>query len=522
MKPEKKIKTALRITIIYLVAGALWILFSDKLTGTLADSVDTFEFVGIVKGIGYVAASAILLYLLMNRAFKNLNKAKEQLIIRNKELTDAKNEIEKLAYVDQLTGLPNRATLNEKIGSILITEDRFAFLFIDIDNFKYINDTLGHSFGDDLLKKLSVVIKGILEDNCSLYRLGGDNFIVLVEEFKDIYEIERIAVKMLKTLKNPIEINGRVFYNTASIGICIYPDHGGSFDELLKNADIALLKAKENGKNRIVIFSEPMKEAIQEWSDIEKYLRTALGNSEFELYYQPQFDIKTREITGFEALIRWRNDEMGFVMPNSFIRVAEDTNLIIPIGEWVLRNASIFLKRLQQEGYGDLSVSVNVSMLQLLQEDFVEVVTETIDMANIDPGNLELEMTESIVGKNYEVIVEKLRILRKLGVKIALDDFGKGYSSLNYLRELPITTLKIDKSFVRVISESESSKNLTDFIVKIGQCLDLCIVAEGIETQQQLDYLSGIECDKMQGYLMSRPLPEKDALEVLRQKNKGA
>ncbi len=522
MEPEKNNKIALRITIIYLVAGTLWILFSDKLTGLLVGSIDSFELVGIVKGIAYVIASGILLYFLVGHAFEDMNQAKEQLIARNKELTDVKNEIEKLAYVDQLTGLPNRATLNEKIESILNTEDRFAFLFIDIDNFKYINDTLGHSFGDDLLKKLGAVIDGILEENCSLYRLGGDNFIILVEEFKDIYEIERVAVKMLKTLKNPIEINGRVFYNTASIGICIYPDHGSSFNELLKNADIALLKAKENGKNRIVIFSEPMKQAVQEWSDIEKYLRTALGNSEFELYYQPQFDIKTKEVTGFEALIRWRNDEMGFVMPNSFIKVAEDTNLIIPIGEWVLRNASIFLKRLQQEGYGNLSVSVNVSMLQLLQDDFVDVVTETIEMANIDPCKLELELTESIVGKNYEVIVEKLRILRKRGVKIALDDFGKGYSSLNYLRELPLTTLKIDKSFVRVISESESSKNLTDFIVKIGQSLDLCIVAEGIETQQQLDYLSGIDCDKMQGYLMSRPLPEKDALEVLRQKKKGA
>ncbi len=522
MEPENHNKIALRITIICFVAGTLWILLTDKLSAILIGNTDTFALVKIIKDIACVVISGVLIYCLVNSAFKKLSQAKEQLIIRNKELSDARDKIAELAYTDQITGLPNRVMLNEKIGTILKTEDRFAFLFIDIDNFKYINDTLGHSFGDDLLKKLSDVIGGILEENCSLYTLGGDKFIVLAEEFKDIYEIERIAVKTLKTLKKPIEVDGRIFYNTASVGICVFPDHGSSFDELLKNADIALLKAKEKGKNRIVIFSEPMKAAMQEWADIEKYLRSALGNSEFELYYQPQFDIKTRKITGFEALIRWRNDEMGFVIPGNFIKVAEDTNLIIPIDEWVMRNACIFLKRLQQEGFGNLTVSVNVSMLQLLQDDFVEAVTETIEMANIDPGNLELELTESIVGKNYKVIVEKLRILRKLGVKIALDDFGKGYSSLNYLRELPITTLKIDKSFIKVISEDDSGNNLTDFIVKIGQSLDLCIVAEGIETQQQLDYLSGINCDKMQGYLMSRPLPEKDALEVLRRKNRGA
>ena len=521
---------------IYMLAGTVYILVSDKLLGAMIGNVNMFESIGTIKGIAYVIASGVLMYFLVNNPFRKLNQAQEQLIVRNRELSAAKDEISavcgqlteskallhELAYYDQLTGLPNQLTLREKIGSILQSAERFAFLFMDIDNFKYVNDTLGHTFGDNLLKEVVEAIGGALEANCSLYRLGGDKFIILMEEFADIYEIERIAVNMLKTLKNPIEIDGRIFYNTASIGVCVFPDHGSTFDDLLKNADIALIKAKENGRNRIVIFSEPMKDAVQEWADIEKYLRSALGNSEFELYYQPQFEVRTGKITGFEALIRWRNDEMGFVMPGSFIRVAEDTNLIIPIGEWVLRNACIFLKRLQQEGFSNLSVSINVSMLQLLQDDFVEVVTETIEMANIKPSNLEIELTESIVGKNYDALIQKLQALRRLGVKIALDDFGKGYSSLNYLRELPITALKIDKSFIKVISDDDNSNNLTDFIVRIGQSLDLSIVAEGIETQKQLDYLSGLECDRMQGYLMSRPLPEKDAIEVLYRKNKGA
>lgn len=529
-------KIALRISVIYVLAGMTYIFLSDRLLGAMIGNVRIFEFIGMIKGVAYVMASGVLMFFLVNKAFRKLGQTQMQLIERNRELTAAKDELSAacmqltesraqlhdLAYYDHLTGLPNQLTLREKVGSMLDTAERFAFLFMDLDNFKYINDTMGHTFGDQMLKNIVEVIGGALAANCSLYRLGGDKFIVLVEEYEDIYEIERVAVNLLKTLKNPIETGGRVFYNTASIGVCMFPDHGSTFDDLLKNADIALIKAKDNGRNRIVIFSEPMRDAVQEWADIEKYLRSALGKSEFELYYQPQFDVRTGKITGFEALIRWRNDEMGFVMPSNFIKVAEDTNLIIPIGEWVLRNACIFLKRLQQEGFADLTVSVNVSMLQLLQDDFIDVVTETIEMAGIDPVNLEIELTESIIGRNYDVIVEKLSALRKSGVKIALDDFGKGYSSLNYLRDLPITTLKIDKSFIKGISDDDKGNNLTDFIVKIGQSMDLSIVAEGIETKKQLDYLAGLDCDRMQGYLMSRPLPEKDAIEVLRRKNKGA
>lgn len=557
MEPNTNKKVALRIMVIYVLAGALWILLSDKLVAALVSDNDTITFVSMIKGWVYVAGSGFLIFTLVNNAFKRLQTAENQLLKSNSQLVKAKDEItsayqqvteseallrqqydeilhaqnklleykqklHELAYFDQLTGIPNKISLKDNLEELLALEEKCALLYVDLDNFKYINDTMGHTFGDLLVKAISDMVAGMLDPNCILYRLGGDKFILLIKEFKDIYDIERIAVKLLKGLKNPVDVEGRIFYNTASIGISLFPDHGNSMDELLKNADIALIKAKETGKNRIVIYSEPLNMAVREWVDIEKYLRTALENSEFELYYQPQYDMKTREISGFEALIRWRNDEMGFIMPSKFIKVAEDTHLIISIGEWVVRNACIFLKRLQQEGYEDITVSVNISMLQLLQTDFVNVILETLEMTNVSPNKLEVEITESLLSENFEAITEKMNILKENGVRIALDDFGKGYSSLNYLRKLPISTLKIDKSFIDIISDNEDSRILTDYIVKIAKSLNLRIVAEGVETQDQFDYLAGLNCDKMQGYLFSRPLTERDAIAKLPVKNPGA
>lgn len=230
------------------------------------------------------------------------------------------------------------------------------------------------------------------------------------------------------------------------------------------------------------------------------------------MYYQPQLDIKSGKISGFEALIRWRNPQLGLVPPQKFICVAEDTHLIIPIGEWVIRNACLFLKRLHLEGYTDLNISINVSILQLLQDDFVDMVTDTIESVQINSKYIELEITESILMESYEAIAGKLKLLRARDIQIALDDFGKGYSSLNYLKQLPITTLKIDKSFIDTISNKTKTRSMTDLIVKMGKSMDLCVVAEGVETQEQMDYLVKHKCNKIQGYLFCRPIPEKEAL----------
>jgi EAL domain-containing protein (putative c-di-GMP-specific phosphodiesterase class I) len=264
-----------------------------------------------------------------------------------------------------------------------------------------------------------------------------------------------------------------------------------------------------------------MNDAISERVLLEKHLRTALDNNEFVLHYQPQLDIATNKVSGLEALIRWNSPELGFVSPLKFISIAEDTHLIIPIGEWVLKNACLFLKKLHQQGYSDMLMSVNISMLQLIQDDFANKVMEILDELKLDPKYLELEITESILMESYEAIAEKLKLLKGKGVRIALDDFGKGYSSLNYLKQLPISTLKIDKSFVDTISADDKNKSLTDLIVTIGITMGLCVVAEGVETQEQLDYLVEHKCSKIQGYFFSRPVPDEAVVDAIKEREGG-
>ena len=437
------------------------------------------------------------------------------------ELKEYEQRLHHMAYHDQLTGLKNRYSLIDRINSLIAENngEKYALLYIDIDNFKYINDDMGHGFGDLLLLKISERLSK-MEIYCStLYRIGGDEFAILVEKFSKKEQLEKIAVNILKNFKPCFEVEKINSYITVSIGISTYPEHGTEVDALLKNADIAVYKAKDSGRNRIVFYNSPMNEELSERMLIEKHLRKALDKNEFELHYQPQLDIKTGMISGFEALIRWNNPDLGFVSPLRFIGVAEATQLIIPIGEWVLKEACKFLNNLERMGFKGLNISVNISMLQLLQEDFAHMVIDSIDEASLNPKQVELEITESILMESYEVIAEKLKLLRAKGVKIALDDFGKGYSSLNYLKNLPITTLKIDKSFIDTISDSNKDKSLTNLIVKIGRSMNLCVVAEGVETQEQMNYLIKHKCNRIQGYLFSKPMQETDTIKRLEEQN---
>ncbi len=406
--------------------------------------------------------------------------------------------------------------LIEELDKKLKSVDNCALLFIDVDNFKYVNDTFGHRFGDRLLKRFSEILDGLVNENCTIYRIGADKFTVLTDRFSEILEIERLAVRIIKGLKEPVEIDGRVLYRTVSIGISIYPDHGSTAEELFKNADIAVINAKETGKNRITIFNESLYTAVQEWVFIEGYLRNALKNNELELYYQPVYDMKTKRISGFEALMRWRNDEMGFVMPNQFIRVAEDTHMIIAIGEWTLRNACLFQKHLQQQGCKDIKVSVNVSRLQLLQDDFVEMVTDMLDMAGISSDSIQIEIAEPVLAGSFDMIVDKLRTLDERGLRIIMDGFGRGYSSMSLLSQLPITSLKIDRSFVNTINGTLEGTSLVDFMVHIAKSMNLRVTAEGVESREQYDHLEKIGCDALQGYFLSRPLPEREAINKLK------
>lgn len=508
---------SLKISVIYMIAGALWILLSDKVASFLVSDKEALTFISMLKGWAYVIITGMLIYSLVHSAFLRIKEAEDKLYISYQSLSKVNMELEHQAYHDQITGAQNRLALINYINRLINSKNsgKIALIIADIDNFKYINDTMGHSFGDKLLVMASERFKSLAESSFAIYRLSSDEFVILLEDYEESTEVERLAAKLLKGFETRFDINSSSMFITISMGVALYPDHGDCMDELLKNADIALFKAKETGRNRIVFYAKSMNEAVSERVFIEKNLRKALDNNEFELHYQPQLDIATKKVSGFEALIRWNSPELGHVSPLKFISIAEDTHLIIPIGEWVMRKACMFIKGLHQQGYEELPVSVNISMLQLLQDDFIDKVTEVLEWSQLDAKFLELEITESILMESYEAIEGKLKLLRDRGIKIALDDFGKGYSSLNYLRQLPISTIKIDKTFIDTIGAAGKHKSLTELMVRIGRAMGMCVVAEGVETQEQLDYLIKHKCDKIQGYLFSKPLPGEKVIDTL-------
>jgi diguanylate cyclase (GGDEF)-like protein len=498
----------------------------------------------LVWGVLCAFASLIVLLLISFIYIKKIKHMKLQLSVSNEELTQTYEELvatdnelkaqldeictiqkslaeseEKytyLAFHDVLTGLLNRRSLFEDAKRIFSrkTIRKSAILFIDIDNFKYINDTLGHELGDELIKQASDRLLLHLNDKCTLYRLGGDEFILL-EEGIECTDAIKIITDILLTFREEFIIKDIALHIGISIGLAMYPEHGESMEELIKSADIAMYKAKEEGKNRYAVYEKTMDKAFNERMEIEKYLHEAMDNNEFELYYQPQLDLVTEKITGFEALLRWKSPELGTVSPMKFIKIAEDTRLIIPLGEWVLITACDFLSRLHKLGHTELTISVNISTIQLLQSDFNDRVLRIIDHFQLDPRSVELEITETVLIKSFDSINKKLQILSEKGISIALDDFGKGYSSLSYIKQLPISTLKIDKCFIDNVSLETDNKAITRHIITLGRSMGMAIVAEGVEVQEQMDYLKKYQCDKIQGYLFSKPLPEEEIRKLL-------
>jgi len=448
---------------------------------------------------------------------EELRQQFDEILTSNEKIKVTEERLAHLAYHDTLTGLPNKLSLYENTDKnvFLPQNGKAALLFIDMDHFKYINDTMGHAFGDQLIIKVGERLTSLLKDNCSIYRLSGDEFIIIIQSIKEKKDAEVFASHILAGFEEEFDVLNSVLHISLSLGIVIYPEHGDNVQELLKYADIAMYKAKEAGRKSYIVYDQLMDGVFIERMSIEKHMHTALEKNEFELYYQPQLDIRSNKITGFEALLRWKSPELGFVSPERFIKIAEDTHLIIPLGTWVLRNACGFLNKLHKKGYTDLSISVNISMLQLLQTDFSDIVMDSVDFYELDPHYLELEVTESILMESFDTIGTKLEKLRKHGVRIALDDFGKGYSSLSYLKQLPISTLKIDKSFIDNIS-IESDNNLTGHIITLGKSMRMRVIAEGVEKQGQLDYLVQHECDEIQGYLYSKPIPEAEIIKLLK------
>ncbi len=428
-----------------------------------------------------------------------------------------KKEKSYLEYYDELTGLPNRNSLRETLSKLLQDNKNLniSLLYINIDNFKYINELLGHSNGDLLICNVSERLALLLKDGCSLFKLDGDEFVIAIQDIKEADSAELYASYVHAAFKEKFVLEAMEIYINLSIGVVINTEQGLSFDELLKHAEIALCKAKLSGKNKYVIYDKSMKEDRTKRALIEKHMHSALSNGEFELFYQPQLCLNNNKISGLEALLRWNSPQLGVVSPGVFIQVAEDSHLIIPLGTWVIRKACEFFSALREKGYENLSISINISILQLLQPDFNEVVQDALDFYMLTPESVELEITETIMINSFDIILEKLMELKRLGVRIALDDFGKGYSSLSRLRQLPVSTLKIDKSFIDKIGQEEKDTSLVEQIISIGKILGMSVVAEGVENRRQLQYLTQNKCDKIQGFYFSKPLSEKDTIKLI-------
>ena len=434
------------------------------------------------------------------------------------ERLSAEQRILQLANYDELTGLPNRAILNQNITQALTKFKRFkkqlAVLFIDLDRFKLINDTMGHGAGDYVLKTISERFKGCLRDSDTIARLGGDEFVVLVEDLADPKAVAGIAQKLLAAAQQPFVIQGQECHVTASIGISTFPGDAKDASHLLKNADIAMYRAKEQGKNNFQYYSEQMNMHSLERLALESSLRHALERNELRLYYQPIIDTSSQRIVGVEALIRWQHPDLGMVGPLQFIPIAEETGLIGEIGHWVLETACIQGTEWLAMGY-PLNISVNLSPRQLNERDLVVEFKNTFIKTGYPATSLTLEITEGLMLSNPDETVVILQELKDLGVRIAIDDFGTGYSSLAYLRRFPIDTLKIDRSFLQEIPGDADSAALTAAVIALGHSLHLNVVAEGVETDEQRNFLIDHHCQNLQGYWFSRPKPGAEITTLL-------
>jgi diguanylate cyclase (GGDEF)-like protein/PAS domain S-box-containing protein len=438
-----------------------------------------------------------------------------------KDISDRKQAEETVyyqAYHDLLTGLPNRALFRDHLGLALAqskrTHQTMAILILDLDHFKVINDSLGHGYGDELLINMASRLRACLREGDTLARLGGDEFGLLLPGIVSKEDVENIGRKIINTLNKPLDIKGHELYLSVSIGACMAPIDGDMVDMLIRQAEIAMYQAKSQGGTRLQFWQPGMQAPYSTRLQVEADLRRALARNEFVLLYQPQVDIASGTIRGFEALIRWWHPERGLLSPAEFIPIAEETGVIVPIGEWVLRAASAQLAEWKKANLPQVRMSVNISARQLENPDFVDSVMRSMQIYALDNDYMELEITESLLMRDLEGNAHKLGRLASTGVKIAVDDFGTGYSSFKYLSKFPIHTLKIDQSFIKEMVPNEPSP-IVNAIVGMGKGLNLNVVAEGVETEAQLDILRSLDCNEMQGFLFSAPVSSHDATRML-------
>jgi diguanylate cyclase (GGDEF)-like protein len=466
-------------------------------------------------GIG--SALFILLATVLGRMSLQLSRAR----VRENEAKLAHAlRVEYLAYHDGLTALPNRSLFNKLLSQAVSQAQRYhrqlAVAFIDLDRFKQINDTLGHEAGDQLLQEVANRLKACVRESDTVARLGGDEFVVLLTELEEEKYAATVAQKIITTIAKPFVLLGQEFRVTASIGISTYPLDGSDEQTLTKNADIAMYQAKEDGKNNFQFYSAKLNANSLERLTLESSLRHALERNEFRLYYQAKRDMANIQITGMEALLRWQHPDLGIVAPMQFIPVAEETGLIVPIGKWVLHTACLQNVAWQKQGLPRLKMAVNLTARQFGDEHLLRDIASILKATGMDACLLELEIHESLLMQDIEKTLRILTDLKAMGVKIAIDDFGTGYSSLATLQRFPLDTIKIDRSYIRDITSRDENSNLAEAIIAMGKSLSLTVVAQGVETREQAEFLREHACDEVQGFYFNKPLPSEKFTELLK------
>lgn len=440
-----------------------------------------------------------------------------------RDITDrklAEEQMQFMALHDALTELPNRNLLLDRMNQSILQIDReggqLATIFIDLDNFKNVNDSQGHKAGDELLKTVAKRMSAVVRASDTVARLGGDEFVVLlIDHRKSIGTIRHILERLRKAVAKPVILDGQPFKVTSSIGVAVYPGDGGTADALLLSSDIAMYEAKQAGRDNYLFYTKKMDKAVQERRILQESLRSAISNQEFTLVYQPQMDLKTGRVFAVEALVRWNHPVLGTVMPGKFIPLAEESGLIVPLGDWVLREACKQNKNWHDSGLTPVSVCVNVSARQFQDRDWVARVAQILDETGLEPCYLELELTESMLMHDVDHAIATMQDLQSLGVNFAIDDFGTGYSSLSSLKDFPAARLKIDRSFIRDLPHDADECSIAKAVISLGRKLNMRIIAEGVETEDQLEFLRKNKCDEIQGFHISRPVDPSEIPDIL-------
>ena len=440
----------------------------------------------------------------------------ERLAHELSERYKTEEHLDKLAYYDVTTNLPNRHFFHKQLDiavqRAISSNQKMVLLFLDLDNFKNVNDTAGHKTGDLLLKQASCRLSDTLRQNDYICRIGGDEFAIIIENVKDLNAVSTVTKKCIESLSNPFELEGKIFFIGVSIGISICPDDTCTSNDLLINADMAMYEAKIRGKNNYQYFNPEMNKKYSHKFQLESDLRQAISKSQIELYYQAQINSESDKVIGFEALMRWNHPEKGYISPDTFIPIAEKTGLILPMGKWLIDTACMHANKLIDSGLKSFTIAINISGIQIRDKSFITNITESLNQSGLDPKHIEIELTESTLMDDSKLVIEKVNELKKLGIQIAIDDFGTGFSSMSYLKSFPVSKLKIDKGFITGLPDSSEDIAIVRAIIAMSHGLNINVIAEGVESLDQVNMLKDYNCDMFQGYYYAKPVPFKKLL----------